>query len=725
MRLRALIPIVLTSLLAGTVAHARATFDPTTGTLRLPTDSDVVVRYDFEDPTGLGDVLLSRSGGKLTPLTESVATDVLTTGPDDAIEGERALRISGGTLVMIDAKMFASSIASRKFEISFWAREDGANALGLLYYNANTPSATAVATGRRTSDGWAEFVFGPIDGRTWGLEPAGIMLFPGLDLQSSAPKSASILIDAIEIRTVEGAPMDPKTCTQANVTDVCGADGACVYGHCLSSAFEAGPLPNEAQRRAFVERWIFFMTSILGDRKASVIAKAQFAPKARELAKSAVSSTQFYGGLRELVNQLRDAHTTFAATAGGSDVARLVQNKDSSILGACFGVVEKDLLGGGLGYGVFAANEKPLTGVVLQRGDVLTAIDGQDPKKWVDTYWPRFGFYLPNDPAADWGASALDLAGLVSTRASTLTFTRCASATDCTGASRKDFTVDIGTLAYDAIVKGTAMLDANGIVPGAKACSPRLVEAVPHNGVGTDENVYVATTETGETRIQFDGFGSSSAWVKGFTDAFSSRPSHVLVDARLGHGGAHGSVQALLNLLRDKDDPVVLLMAGRRAYDFLDPPWSIENVAKCSSADVDSTLGYDCTMLRMDVPSTANPTGASSRIAWVNTVDVSANDLLPRLLRGRKDFRIFAPHPTQGAFGSILALPALSPAFLYGGSVQVLDSKVGVDVQSAIASTWESGVGVAPDTLVTQKLSDALAGIDTLLEAANQWLKTP
>jgi hypothetical protein len=117
----------------------------------------------------------------------------------------------------------------------------------------------------------------------------------------------------------------------------------------------------------------------------------------------------------------------------------------------------------------------------------------------------------------------------------------------------------------------------------------------------------------------------------------------------------------------------------------------------------------------------ASPPGAATRIAWLNTYDVSANDFMPRLLKGRTNIKIFAPHPTSGAFGAISSLPSLWTGWS-GGSLQVQDARFAVDLASASTARWESGHGVEPDVIVAEKLSDALAGVDTIVEAATQWL---
>jgi hypothetical protein len=54
--------------------------------------------------------------------------------------------------------------------------------------------------------------------------------------------------------------------------------------------------------------------------------------------------------------------------------------------------------------------------------------------------------------------------------------------------------------------------------------------------------------------------------------------------------------------------------------------------------------------------------------------------------------------------------------------IQVLDTRFGSSFATAGAAPWASGTGVSPDQVVLQKVSDILAGTDTVLTAARAWL---
>jgi hypothetical protein len=539
----------------------------------------------------------------------------------------------------------------------------------------------------------------------------------------------SFLLDALEITKLDGAPVTPNACTQDNVDQVCGAEGDCMFGHCISSTVTWGVLPAASHRNEVAERWIQFGTRFIGDRNAAQNGAKILAPGARELAKSAMSSRQFYGGLNRLVNLLRDNHTSFGSPANYSSFAPQVQGGTSSALGACFGVVEKDIMGGGIAFGVYRASTTPLTGVALKRGDIVTAIDGKDPKQWVDENWPKFATTLPNDPASDWGSSANDLARLVTTRASSITLARCAAANKCEGADRETITIDVSKVVYDAI---TNPAPQSGGGSRSFACSQRFSESVEGQSGGGwgEDKVKTNVGSAGETRVSFDGFVGQGGWEDSMSSVFDAKPERVLMDARMGHGGYYTTVEHLFHLLRGTDEPMGVVSIGRGTYDMTDPPWLFQRYGSCTEESGMSLNGgsdmWSCFAGNANgfFAKQADPPGKATKIAWLNTHDVSANDFMPRLLQGRTGFKIFAPHPTSGAFGAVVELPALVAGWS-GGSLQIQDARFAKDLTTAETVRWESGHGVPPDVVVVQKLSDALNGKDTILEAASAWLASP
>ncbi len=716
-------------------AEARADFDAALGALHLT--KDALATFDFETPGGLVGAQLTtwvKNDESPTLLRTPIVTGdeiaaMLTAGLDDAVEGGHALRLGkdGTGLAIVDPDLFAR-VADGRFEVTAWARGDG-TALQLSVVYDNSPdnlvvsgappfaSVRAVRTGRETTDGWAEYSTGALDGSVWGVPARAILLLPSY----ASTQDQSFLVDALEIRKTAGKPSAPHACTMQTAAAVCGAEGDCMFGHCVPSSVTWGVLPSLAHRREIADRWVHYSTRLIGDRNASHNGQAILTPAAHALAESSLSSRQFFGGLNRLVNLLRDNHTSFGSPSNITSFAPQLREGSSSVLGACFGVVDKDLLGGGLGYAVFRAAETPLTGVPLQRGDVLFAIDGRDPKQWVDEVWPQVSSTLPNDPSSDWGASANSLSRLIATRASTVTLIRCASAAACTGASRQTITIDVATAAFSAVSGAPAPTGTTR----AFGCTPRFLDSVTAKKPASDgeDPVVVEAGGIGETRVQFDGFVGQKKWEASMTSIFAPSPARVMMDARMGHGGYYSAVQHLFDLVRGTSEPIGVVSLGRGTYDPSDPPWLFSRLGKCSDARPDFWSCYQGNANGF-FASKAAPPGAATKIAWLNTYDVSANDFMPRLLKGRSNVKIFAPHPTSGAFGAIVTLPGLWTGWT-GGSMQIQDARFGPNLASVASARWESGHGVEPDVLVVQKLSDALGSVDTIVQTAATWLGTP
>ncbi|AKV03419.1 hypothetical protein AKJ09_10082 [Labilithrix luteola] len=717
------------------VADAAATFDPSVSGLRLARDADALMTYDFETGDGLVGASLvawDKSGGGPRAMKTKVITsgadvaDLLTAGGDDAVEGAHAIRLTNGQGFALTDPNLLARLKDGRFEVTVWVRSDGTLPQFQVVYGKDPATALAgyqqfasvrgIRTGRETSDGWAEYTTGPVDGSVWTIPVVAITVAPSF----SASATDSFLVDAFEVRKVDGSPTAKMACTQQNVDAVCGAEGECFFGHCVPSSVTWGVLPSLKQRRDIAERWITFATRIIGDRNAMRNGVEIFTPGARALAESAASSRQFFGGMNRLVNLLRDNHTSFGFPASYfTNFSPQVTYETSSTLGACFGVVEKDLLGGGLGFAVFDSVENPLTGTPLKRGDVIIAIDGRDPKAWIDDVWPYNATAFPNDPRSDWGPVANSLSRLMAMRASNVTIARCASSKSCADGERETMTIDLASVLYKGVVEGVP----DGISQSLY-CTPRFSETVA-NGCGPDgsgeDPICTGPGTVGETRIQFDGFVGQNKWKTSFTTIFSASPTAVMMDARSGHGGYYDALEHLYNLLRGTSEPAGVMSLGRGTFDMTDPTWLFTRLGGCTEQTASNQwecyqgngVGFFSTV--------AAPPGEKTRIAWLNTSDVSANDFMPRLLKGRSRVQIFGPHPTSGAFGAITSLPSLWTGWA-GGSLQVQDSRFAGDLEGAEAARWESGHGVEPDVVVAQKLSDAISGVDTIVQTATAWL---
>jgi hypothetical protein len=112
---------------------------------------------------------------------------------------------------------------------------------------------------------------------------------------------------------------------------------------------------------------------------------------------------------------------------------------------------------------------------------------------------------------------------------------------------------------------------------------------------------------------------------------------------------------------------------------------------------------------------------ADTRLAILNSYDVSGNDYTSRILSYRSGpTLIFGPAPSFGAFGPINNLPP-HLGELSGGSLQHHDTLFLVATDDP-TEEFATGIGVAPDVVVLQRQSDAVQGVDTMIEAARAWL---
>ncbi|HEY8076571.1 MAG TPA: hypothetical protein VIF62_20745, partial [Labilithrix sp.] len=351
----------------------------------------------------------------------------------------------------------------------------------------------------------------------------------------------------------------------------------------------------------------------------------------------------------------------------------------------------------------------------------LYAIDGRDPKEWVDDVWPRFSTTLPNDANSDMGTVAGSLSRLITTRASQVTILRCASSSACDAGNRQQITIDVAKAIYDEILNPPAVAP-----PRSFGCSQRFTETAPGSGGFTGEDS-VRSTVSGDglvTQVEFDGFIGMTTWQASFRQIFAASPPRILMDARMGHGGLYQAVVDLLAMMRSSTSPIGVMSLGRGTYDLTDPPWLFDRLKQCLNALTQNQWicleGNAVGVFTSD----ATAPGEASRIAWLNTNDVSANDFMPRLLKGRPNLKIFAPHVTAGAFGSIADLPSIITNWS-GGSLQVEDSRFAASYDAIPTARWESSHGVEPDIVVAEKLSDAISGVDTMVQTATAWLEGP
>ena len=702
---------------------------------RLQFSSDAIWRLDFEDPTVLAPLLRKIiSGSKSWTYTAVTASDLqpFLISSNDALEGQSVLHwkaSDGEGLAIFDSTTFATLVNQRVI-VSFWGRAEGMEPyLGVTYGEEVDISTTktwawarvpAIRTGRETSDGWVEYSTGAIDGAVLSKPIHDIILSARIPSTSDTAlllnasdsnKTDAISIDAVEIRPATGTPAT-GVCTVETADGDCGSGAECLFGQCVDSAMSWHPVPPLSMQQEIVARVVQWATHVLGDRSAAPHASASWVAATMALASDSATPKSFWGGLNQQFVALRDSHTHLGAPDSGISTPFAIRpGRTSGTLDVCFGPTKNDLGDGKLAFVVWdkVANS-PSTMMV---GDVLSTIDGMDPKQWMDAVYPRYIQSLPVDPSSDWAPEARDLASLISKHAKTITVRRCTSGGSCT----EQPAIDVAATSLAAIGNGKYSI-------GTLTCSPRFIDTVSGDLVDSGGGNAVISTAIDSTTvaIEFDGFQPTSqpTWMASVDSAFALPHDHVLVDAREGFGGKGALGRYLFQQFRGSGSPAVLILAARGSME--DPDDSSLFAFDWSECATQSTWECQAIDIAIYQPTSATPPGLNSKVAWLNTDDVSNNDMVPLLLKGRSNLQIFAPFPTYGAYGSDVPIPALMPNW-HAGTIAASDGRLGTSIATAeMAASCQSGHGVVPDQVVTQTLSDVLAGRDTIVQAAENWL---
>jgi hypothetical protein len=699
------------------VPSARADFDVERGVARI----DAKIGLGFE--TDLGARTRAAAIGDATSLP-SITPARSEWRVGGGIEGEHALRVPAGTAIVAgDLATFAALHGSR-VELRFWARADGARPSGRLVFAAKDvegidllyPSGLvdALETGRATDDGWVEYSTGPVDGALGArTRLAAIVLEAEADPLALGSKHGAFLVDAVEL--VDRGPLTAraKSCTLATEDATCGADGACVEGACFDSALVWGALPSVEQRREIVRRQEHVFERLTSDRYGASRTATHFTAPANAAAETATTPRAFWQPFQRGAALVRGAHSRAAGPARYSRLSWAAMTYGRSQwneLLACFGLVERDIAGGGRGFAVFAAAPSS----TLRTGDIVEKIDGEDPRAWLARAVPFAP--LSSDPDVDDAYQGSVLQSLVPALAQTLEITRCASASSCTGSNATKVVIDL------ALARASALSLPWQTQP---ACSVRftLPVEVP---AGADPNAYEAAFESVDTEgvvnVLTNGEPPGPDLAAVVNKAFDRGAAKMLVDKRRGDGGGGDSLQVWGERVR-QDPTFRTFDAGRWSFDAIDPPPAVfAELAGCDDRGFNPVRAcWAMSAWWANVPAaTAKP--RPSKIAWLNLVDGSASDYASAYAKGATGVRIFAPNRSMGLFGGLHHLPRFASG-LSDPYAQRSDARIGSTWEEVTAAKWHSGRGIDPDEVVVQTASDLLAGRDTMLERARAWLR--
>ncbi len=706
----------LLAMVAGTAAAG--TLDPQTG--RMTHDGDVAISYDSAAAFP-AELALTVNDETFTPLDPSEVAGMFqydTTG----LQGAAAMRFGGqAAWATFNPASWGLQLSGRRVEMRVWQKPCGTEALFAVSWH--TPGETNplyvgmtkfVPTGRATDDGWREWSSGPLD-FSWGgvFAPVEIAI---IDLQfigamfgtlASIDPDACTMIDAFEVFDLGPAEVPAVACDVPTAASVCGPQGVCVFGRCTDgSSVVSVPPADDAIRADYFNRRSFEYRTFEGGRIPQTLMpdfQATLAGLIDETPTPAVTIA-----FNNAVSSLRDGHASPPTHPRPANFS----------LGICAHLGEADLLpGGGLLPLVFSkATDNPVA-TQLELGDALVSIDGLAPLEWGTTR----GLAVAGDPRsadiviASWLIDAALGAG------STLTFSRCtnppATPDPCDPADLLTFDVDLAALVGDPIWTSLApawMMDFD-------TCDFRFQRGVTDPNVKSSD--FAGFADQGGIRtLLINAVPGRPAWENTVYAALDPAPGLLILDQRLGHGGAITSVDLLAGMLvAEADfDSMLLLPWVERTFDdglrdtFTACPNSYVVDETCGASFV-WTLGGEVDL------GAARAIAADTPLAILNANDVSGNDFTSRLLSYRTGpTRIFgSAGAIRGAYGVIWSLPRHLHEFL-GGSFQIHDTLFSSD--GVTYSEFATGLGVEPDEVVWQSQRDILAGVDTVVETARAWL---
>ncbi len=716
-------------LLFGARPAQASVFDEATGRLSVQ-DAAYAVTFDGATaiPAALEPELLDRDDEPV-----SLGADRFVLDPD-GLEGAGALEMGGEhPTLRLHLSALESAFGGRRVEIRFWQRARGTRVRATLRWSV--ADATDLErevlvsyfpfqpSGRITDDGWEEYTSGPVDfALPGGQGPAVLEL---QDLQRvrgqwqylSYSISQRVLVDALEIRDLGPAAVPAVSCDRLNQAAACGAEGVCLLGRCVDGALVHGPpLQDDVLRRDYLDRRLFEFRSFEGSRLAQTLLLTL--EEALSGVRGEATGPTFWSAFRTGISQLRDGHASGPRWA--VNVGEHVTN-----LGLCIHLGEADLLpGGGPAPLVFErAHDNPVADQ-LRVGDVLTAIDGMAPYDWARAVGLEAGH--AGDPRVFELAVAPRLVASARLSGATMTFTRC-PAPPGGGAPVVCDASELETVHLDFAAQAEQTLWAGSLpdwLDHSQHCDYRFRRAVSDDQVRRYSFAGYHDDADGVRTLIINGVPSNYSeagenWRTTVYEALDPPPDYLILDQRLGNGGAIDTTDFIMGLFLSEAafDRMEIVPQLDRPLDTA--VW--DEVQRCSGYDSCGSFMRWQLHEMSGLPAAQRGVAATTRVAVLNGLDVSGNDYTSKLFTYREGAtRIFSAGPTYGAFGPIATLPSHLDE-LSGGSMQYWDT-VFVAGPGDPLDRFTTGTGVDPDEIVRQRQSDALQGIDTAMEAARAWL---
>lgn len=587
--------------------------------------------------------------------------------------------------------------ADGSYRVSVWVRHGRANlAAVVLYADESGLARTSVPlgpTGRVTSDGWVEMASNEIPVRGEEVKAAYLRV---IDVGAAA----GLELDGLEA-IASGEFEEQKACSGAWDPE-CGPDAVCVHGACAAGRLAVPPLPSDALINPIVDGFAARIRTFFGGARS----RKERLPQALatiEAMRKAKTAWQFWGGLARAVNQLADWHTSMGLPLGGDP---------KYILNACFIEGNADVTQNlwpkhPLYADVLVSHSANIGAAGLKAGDRLVAVDGQHPIAWARSLADvNPGHHTATDPAvfADltealggpfWGGA------LIIKYAKTISVIRCNAAQGtCNG---KVETLNVNSFTQTG---GQEVYCDNRPFYHFKTGNPNSNHAVFYDFFSgqiadtTDEEaIYGVVWDT------LYGGGDPNGYVNGnlkkLMNEWKTNARGVILDHRAGNGGTIDAPELLTRLVRPPETIAVNIM-----------PIAVAGYSGPETVE-EGLLLFDKFKAKSPYKVGAPDHDPNLPVALLLHRDGSASDYLPLGMKGAPNTRIFAPHPTAGAFSTFVNM-----AYFGAFEIQLASG-------DTITSTGKAqiGHGVTPDEVVAQRQSDILAGKDSVHEAAVKWLR--
>lgn len=718
---------IMTALLGSSTALA-STFHEETGRLDL---SDAAYSISFDSLEDIpSEIDFWATNIDFSILSRDEIEELFEEDPE-GLEGNGALSFGGASVyTSLDLGGLPEELAGRRVEIRIWQRPLGTRAsLDVSWYSGD-PSwghylggIQLTPTGRATDDGWEEWSTGPVDFAAGGaFGPAILTIYDAqfFQLYSSDfvrfDEEVRTLLDGFEVVDLGPAAVPDSSCTVVDEDDRCGSEGLCLFGRCVDAALVVGPVPST--QAGILDDYLTRRAFEYGTFEGGRIPQEQMSnlEAALEGLRGTPSASEFWPTFRAAVEQLGDGHSS----------APMTSYPTSAGIGVCVHLGEADLLPGGRGMLlplVFSVDGNDPIAERLQEGDVLVEIDGLTPEEWSDVASRLLSF--PADPDAFSVSTAPDLLKAATLSGSTVTFARCVpsetSPTPCAEGETEQLTFDMAELAGELLWAGSAPSWLGSEPP---FCDFRFRRAFTSPDV-LDGDFADFVDDDGVRTLLINSVPSyweegGEAWFDAVGNACVPAPEAMIFDQRFGGGGTIGATDYLTALMVAEAD-----FYAMNLLPFFERPFDDElreTLDTCLDRwDAECGGAWRWVLGEHAEHPPVRGSAANTRLAILIGLDVSGNDYTTQLLSYRSGpTRIFGPAPTWGAFGPVYMLPSHLGEPM-GGSLQQHDTLFLATSDDA-NTEFHTGLGVHPDEVVFQRQSDAVVGVDSIVEAARAWL---